>query len=78
LNAWARELSRLAVHGDTRALGALTRMYHLMASRRILLHPALAGSALRARVRGYGPAAGRPPALAGLTGARHPVDDGQR
>jgi hypothetical protein len=76
MNAWARELSRLAAHGDARAMEVLTRMYHLMGTPRSLLHPALVGSALRARVRGYGPAAGRPAALAGLTGARHP--DGQR
>jgi 2-polyprenyl-6-methoxyphenol hydroxylase-like FAD-dependent oxidoreductase len=76
MNAWARELSRLAAHGDARAMEVLTRMYHLMGTPRSLLHPALVGSALRARVRGDGPAAGRPAALAGLTGARHP--DGQR
>jgi len=76
-NAWARELSTLAVHGNTRAMDVLTRMYHLMGSPRSLLHPALFGSALRARIRGYGPAASRPIGLAALHGAASPVDGGR-
>ena len=78
MNAWARELSTLAVHGNIRAMTVLTRMYHLMGSPSSLLHPAFVGSALRARVRGYGPAAGRPPGLSGLHRAEHPTDGGQR
>ena len=74
MNAWARELSRLGVHGDARATDVLTALYHLMSSPRTLLHPALFRSALLARVRGYGPAAGRPSGLAALDSAEHPVD----
>jgi len=77
-NAWARELARLAVHGNTRAMDVLTRMYHLMGSPRSLLHPALFGSALRAQVRGYGPASTRPPALAGLADIDRQVDGDRR
>lgn len=62
-NAWARELTRLAVHGNARAMSVMTRLYHLMGSPRMLLHPALLGAALRARVVGYGPAAPRPAGL---------------
>ena len=68
-NAWARELSRLGVHGNARAMSALTRLYHLMGSPVTLLHPALLGAALRARISGYGPAAQRPSALADLIDA---------
>ena len=78
MNAWARELSRLAVHGNARAMDTLTRMYHLMGSPRSLLHPAFVGSALRARVRGYGPASGRRPPFAGLRGAGIRSEGGQR
>jgi len=74
MNAWARELSRLGVHGDARATDVLTALFHLMSSPRTLLHPALFRSALLARVRGYGPAAGRPSGLAALDSAEHPVD----
>ncbi len=78
MNAWARELSRLAAHGDIRAMNVLTRMYHLIGSPRSLLHPAFFASALRARIRGYGPPAGRPPGLAGLHRAAHPMDGGRQ
>jgi hypothetical protein len=74
MNAWARELSRLSVHGDAWATDVLTALFHLMSSPRTLLHPALFRSALLARVRGYGPAAGRPSGLAALDSAEHPVD----
>jgi hypothetical protein len=47
----------------------LNRIYHLMGSQRILLHPALVGAAIRARVVGYGPATPRPPALDALARA---------
>jgi hypothetical protein len=62
-NAWARELTRLAVHGNARAAEALTAIYHLMAVPRTMLHPALLGAALRARIGGYGPANPRPAGL---------------
>jgi len=62
-NAWGRELTRLAVHGNARAAGVLTAIYHLMAVPRVMLHPALLWAALRARVVGYGPAAPRPAGL---------------
>ena len=68
-NAWARELTRLGIHGNMRASGVLTSLYHLMASPRTLLHPALFGAALRAKVVGYGPAAPRPAGLDAMVNA---------
>jgi 2-polyprenyl-6-methoxyphenol hydroxylase-like FAD-dependent oxidoreductase len=62
-NAWARELTRLAVHGNARAAEVLTGIYHLMAAPRTMLHPALLGAALRAKIVGYGPANPRPAGL---------------
>ena len=63
INAWARELARLGIHGNARAAEVLTAMYHLMAAPRTLLHPALFWAAARARIVGYGPAAPRPAGL---------------
>ncbi len=65
-NAWGRELTRLAVHGDARAAEVLTAVYHLMAVPRVMLHPALFWAALRARIVGYGPAVPRPAGLDAL------------
>ena len=62
-NAWARELTRLAVHGNVRAAEVLTGIYHLMAAPTTMLHPALFGAALRAKIVGYGPANLRPAGL---------------
>ena len=62
-NAWVRELSRLGVHGNDRAITALIRLYHLVGSPRSLFHPALVIAAVRARLFGYGTAAGRPASL---------------
>lgn len=59
--AWAGEVGRLAVHGDARASSALARVYHLMASPRAMLHPALVAASVRARLRGPGPTNPRPP-----------------
>ena len=42
-NSWARELTRLAVHGNARAAEVLTGIYHLMAAPTTMLHPALFG-----------------------------------
>lgn len=67
LGRWTRQLGRLAVHGDRRALAVLARVYHLMGSPALLFHPALGAAALRARLTGYGPPAPRPAALAALT-----------
>ena len=58
--------TRLGIHGNARAVQVLNRIYHLMGSPRILLHPALVGAAIRAKVVGYGPATPRPPALDAL------------
>ncbi|WP_258725595.1 NAD(P)/FAD-dependent oxidoreductase [Cellulomonas sp. NS3] len=60
LGRWTRELGRLSVHGDELAHSTTMRVYHLMGSPWLLLRPGLVAAALRARVRGYGPAAGRP------------------
>ena len=64
LGAWARQLGRLATHGDDRALDTLTGVYHLMSSPVRLLHPALLVSTLRALAFGYGADAPRPVSLA--------------
>lgn len=66
LSAWTRELGRLATHGHERAQSSVARVYHLMASPLLLFHPALFAGALRARVRGYGPAVPRPQVIAGV------------
>ncbi|MFK5647303.1 FAD-dependent oxidoreductase [Ornithinimicrobium sp. LYQ121] len=57
---WVREVARLSAHGDERAQWAMTRVYHLMASPRVLMHPALVMAAVRAHVSGYGPLNPRP------------------
>ncbi len=67
LGRWTRQLARLAVHGDRRALAVLNRVYHLMGSPALLFHPALGAAAVRARLIGYGPPAPRPAALDALT-----------
>ncbi|HEX4100443.1 MAG TPA: FAD-dependent oxidoreductase [Pseudonocardiaceae bacterium] len=69
LGRWTRQLSRLAAHGNLRALAALARVYHLMGSPALLFHPALVAAAVRARLAGYGPPAARPAALDALTPA---------
>ena len=69
LDSWAREVSVLAVHGNARALQTLSRLYHLVGSPAALLHPALVGAAIWARLRGYGPATERPAALGALVDA---------
>lgn len=58
--AWAVEVGRLAAHGNVRASTALARIYHLMASPRALLHPALVAASVLSRLRGAGPANPRP------------------
>ena len=60
---WARQLERLAVHGNDRAAFARSSVYHLMAPPRRLLHPALIWASLAGAVRGDGPANPRPAAL---------------
>lgn len=60
---WSQELARLSAHGDVRAQWAMTRVYHLMASPRVLLDPVLALAVVRARVLGTGPPNPRPPVL---------------
>ncbi|MGH3996336.1 MAG: hypothetical protein ACRDTJ_02595, partial [Pseudonocardiaceae bacterium] len=67
LGRWTRELGRLAIHGNRRALTVLARVYHLMGSPALLFHPALVAAALQARLIGYGPANPRPAALDALT-----------
>lgn len=58
--AWIAELGRLGAHGDLAASAALSRVYHLVAPPTSLFRPGLLARALRARVRGYGPAVVRP------------------
>lgn len=60
LGRWARELSRLAAHGEPLAHESMARVYHLMASPWLLLRPALVAAVLRARVRGHGRPTPRP------------------
>lgn len=77
LGAWARELGRLVAHRDMRAADLMGRVYNLVASPVVLAHPALIWSAVRARLRGYGPASTRPEPLEALsrrvTGSRRAV-----
>lgn len=63
---WSRELAALAAHGDARAQRAMTRVYHLMAPPRVLLHPLLVAAAARAHLLGHRrPPNPRPRILAG-------------
>jgi 2-polyprenyl-6-methoxyphenol hydroxylase-like FAD-dependent oxidoreductase len=75
---WSREVARLSAHGNDRAQWALTRVYHLMASPLVLLHPALVTAAARARMSGYGPRNPRPqlvvPSADPPRGPRHDGD----
>ncbi len=66
MGAWTRELGRLSAHGHERAQSSLARVYHLIASPRLLYHPALFAAALRARIRGYGPPVPRPTVMSTL------------
>jgi 2-polyprenyl-6-methoxyphenol hydroxylase-like FAD-dependent oxidoreductase len=67
LGRWARNLGCLAVHGNRRAQAVLSRVYHLMGSPALFLHPALIAAALQARLSGYGHPAPRPASLAALS-----------
>jgi 2-polyprenyl-6-methoxyphenol hydroxylase-like FAD-dependent oxidoreductase len=60
---WIGTLEDLARHGDTRAAHVLQRSYHLLGKPVEFLHPALAASAVRARLRGPGSPNPRPPEL---------------
>jgi len=60
---WAKQLEKLAVHGNQRAAFARNSVYHLMAPPRRLLLTALLLAAVNAGLRGYGPASPRPAAL---------------
>ena len=57
---WTRELGRLGAHRDARAQGSIARVYHLMGSPLLLVHPALVARSVRARLRGYGEPTPRP------------------
>lgn len=65
-NAWARELARLGIHGNDRAVLVLNRLYHLLGKPSETVHPALIWAAVLARFRGYGPGTTRPADLAAL------------
>jgi flavin-dependent dehydrogenase len=62
-NGWGMELGRLAGHGNERAAGILSGVYHLMLPAHRLFHPALVIGALRSRLFGLGPAVQRPAGL---------------
>lgn len=68
LRTWTTEVTRLASHGDARALGTLTGVYHLMVAPGRLFHPLLVASAVSYRLRAQRPAAPRPAALGSSTG----------
>lgn len=75
---WVLMVQSLAVHGDLRALAALSRLYHLLAPPRVLLDPRLALAAARAAVRGFPEPVPRPasipgPPRAGLTPGSPPA-----
>ncbi|MGH3933345.1 MAG: NAD(P)/FAD-dependent oxidoreductase, partial [Pseudonocardiaceae bacterium] len=73
LGRWTRQLGRLAIHGDLRALAVVARVYHLMGSPALLFHPALGAAALRVWLTGYGPPAPRPAALAPFASPQPPA-----
>jgi flavin-dependent dehydrogenase len=68
LRAWTTEVSRLALHGDARALTTLTGVYHLMVPPARLVHPLLVTSAVSSRLHARRPPAPRPAALSAATG----------
>ncbi len=67
VDTWVRHVARLGVHGNGRAMDTLNGVYHLMTDPRRLFHPALVAAAVRARIRGLGPATERPDALRALS-----------
>ncbi|GAA2111544.1 hypothetical protein GCM10009841_34420 [Microlunatus panaciterrae] len=68
LGSWAREVGRLAVHGDRRAADVLGRVYHLVSTPLLLAHPALVVAVARSRLFGPGTPAARPAVLDSLVG----------
>jgi 2-polyprenyl-6-methoxyphenol hydroxylase-like FAD-dependent oxidoreductase len=70
MSVWTGALERLAVHGNERANDHMSRVYNLMASPVILLHPALLLAVARARLVGYGSPPARPKILEQLAGSR--------
>ena len=68
-DAWLGQVGQLLVDGNPRAVVTFGRVYHLMASPRELVHPALVLAAARRRRRGRNTTAPpRPAVLAELTG----------
>lgn len=63
LGVWGEEVAGLVISGDERANESLNRVYNLMDSPLVLMHPRLVASAARARVFGRAPAARRPSVL---------------
>ncbi len=74
LGSWTDELGRLAIHGNQRANDYMSRVYNLMGSPLLLLHPALIAAAVQARVVGYGPGTIRPAVLDQLRVADPAID----
>ena len=75
-SAWTRELWRLGIHGNARAIRVLNTLYHLLGTPAELFHPVLIWAAIHARLRGYGPGTTRPSDLAAL--AEAPENPNQR
>ena len=67
VDTWVRHVGLLGVHGNGRAIDTLAGVYHLMTDPRRLFHPALMAAAVRARIRGLGPATERPDALPAIS-----------
>ncbi len=63
LGAWSGELATLSIQGNQRASDYMSRVYNLVDSPVLLLHPALFASALSARLLGHGPTPPRPAVL---------------
>jgi 2-polyprenyl-6-methoxyphenol hydroxylase-like FAD-dependent oxidoreductase len=73
LGWWSGELAKLSIDGDRHAIGAFSRVYHLMGSPWWLFHPALVARVVIARCRGRGEPAPRPRVLDDLANAPHPL-----
>ena len=60
---WTTRMTQLAVGGDPACRDAISRLYHLMATSRVLISPGVLWALARSLVRGLPPPAPRPAAL---------------